>query len=557
MADPDGQAADLAQKLAELKAQFAARLGGALAELEGPLLDRVSDLSPAVLKAMHAGLHKLAGSGATFGFPELSSQARKLEVTVKAWLDADGVVAADQWGPWRAGVFGLRRAVEQPAPAQPASVGQSADFPVTERKDQLRLLVLADSQFGAGLQRGLEPFGYSVNFCPDLAQAMFQAQSEPPDILLLQVADDPVALEQSALASIQLAEKQGRRIPVIFLAPHSSFALKLAAARAGGDLFLALPVDAPTIATGIERLLSDRRQPPLRVLIVDDDDELAEHYRLTLKAAGMLAERVSQPGAVMPALQNLRPDVLLLDLYMPECSGADLARAIRYDEGWQSLPIIFVSAESDLGRQNQALGSGADDFLVKPIHDAQLVAGVRARALRARRLAELMSQDSLTGLLKHASIKDRLAQELDRANRHGKPVAAVMVDIDFFKKINDTWGHPMGDQVIKTLGQMLRQRLRRQDSVGRYGGEEFLAVLPECSASDARRLLDDIRLRFAEVAFNCRGSPFNVSLSAGVASSEMFRTEQDILAAADVALYKAKNSGRNQVATISTESIPK
>jgi diguanylate cyclase (GGDEF)-like protein len=165
-----------------------------------------------------------------------------------------------------------------------------------------------------------------------------------------------------------------------------------------------------------------------------------------------------------------------------------------------------------------------------------------------------MSQDSLTGLLKHASIKDRLVQELDRANRHGKPVTAVMVDIDFFKRVNDGWGHPMGDQVIKTLGQMLRQRLRRQDSVGRYGGEEFLAVLPECSAADAARLVDDIRQRFGAVTFTSEGRPFSVTLSAGIASSEMFRSEQDILAAADAALYKAKNSGRNRVVSMEETS---
>lgn len=550
MAEATGQAAELAEKLAALSVQFAGRLDGVLAELESRLHDFSSDSQPTVLRDMHARLHKLAGSGATFGFPELSLLARELEATAKGWLDAAEPITCEEWESWRAGVRALRRAAGGSTPAPKSSVTPSQDGRVSEGKDAVRLhLVLADPLVAASLQRGLEPFGYSVSVCADLAQTLLKATSDPPDILLLQIADDPGLLVQYVGAGNQLAEMQGRHIPVIFLASDARFELKLAAASAGGDLFFALPVDAPTVAAGIERLLRDARQPPFRVLIVDDDDDLAEHYCLTLMAAGMLAERVSKAAAVMPALQRLRPDVLLMDLYMPECFGADLARAIRYDEGWQSLPIIFVSAESDVDRQSLALGSGADDFLVKPIQDAQLVAAVRARALRARRLSELMSQDGLTGLLKHASIKDRLAQELDRARRHGEPVTAVMVDIDFFKRINDSWGHPMGDQVIKTLGQMLRQRLRRQDSVGRYGGEEFLAVLPECSAADARRLLDDIRQRFGEVTFTGGGRSFNVTLSAGIASSEMFRTEQDILAAADAALYQAKNSGRNRVAT--------
>jgi len=558
MAEATGQATDLSQRLAELSAQFAGRLDGVLAELESRLNDFASDPQPAVLRDMHARLHKLAGSGGTFGFSELSSQARALEVTVKVWLDAAGPVPADEWDLWRRSVLALRRAVQPPTPARPSAAMPSPAARATEGKEPVRLqLVLADGAVAAGLQHGLGSFGYSVSVSPDLAQALLEAQAAPPDVLLLQIADDPGFMVQCVGARDQLAQMQGRHIPVVFLAPNASFELKLAAASAGGDLFFVLPVDAPTVAAGIERLLRDARQPPFRVLIVDDDETLAEHYCLTLTAAGMLAERVSKVATVMPTLQRLRPDVLLMDLYMPECFGADLARVIRYDESWQSLPIIFVSGESDLDRQNQALGSGADDFLVKPIQDIQLVAAVRARALRARRLSELMSQDGLTGLLKHASIKDRLAQELDRASRHGKPVTAVMVDIDFFKRVNDSWGHPMGDQVIKTLGQMLRQRLRRQDSVGRYGGEEFLAVLPECSAADARRLLEDIRERFAAVTFTSGGRPFHVTLSAGIASSEGFRNEQDILAAADAALYQAKNCGRNRIATVSMEYTSK
>jgi diguanylate cyclase (GGDEF)-like protein len=363
--------------------------------------------------------------------------------------------------------------------------------------------------------------------------------------MVLPIDDD--AGQRWAADGQALLQRPGRRVPVVYLAPHASVALQLAAARAGGDDFLALPVDAPTVAARVERLLERRRQPPYRVLIVDDDEMLAERFQLTLRAAGMLVERVAQPLGVIPRLPDFRPDVLLMDLHMPDYSGAELARAIRYDETWQSLPIIFLSGESDLDLQHQALGSGGDDFLLKPIPDEQLVAAVLARALRARKVAELMSQDSLTGLLKHASIKDRLAQELERARRQGKPLAVAMVDIDYFKRINDRWGHPMGDQVIKTLGHLLRQRVRRQDSVGRYGGEEFLVILPECSAADALRLVDDIRHRFAAVSFQHQGQSFTVTLSAGIASSASLRASHELLAAADAALYQAKHGGRNQV----------
>jgi len=301
------------------------------------------------------------------------------------------------------------------------------------------------------------------------------------------------------------------------------------------------------VAGSVERLLRERERPPCRVLIVDDDTVLAEHYQLVLRQAGMLAEWVSEPLEVPSRLERLRPDVLLMDLYMPHYNGAELAQAIRYDPGWQSLPIVFLSAEGDLNLQMQAMGSVADDFLVKPISDMQLIASVRARTVRARRLAELMSQDSLTGLLKHGSIKERLAHELERAARSGRAASVAMVDIDHFKSVNDRFGHPIGDQVIKALGRLLRQRLRRQDSVGRYGGEEFLLVLPECELPEALRLLDEIRVGFGHVRFQCQGQDFGATFSAGVASSRSFGTAQDLLSAADTALYRAKHGGRNRV----------
>jgi diguanylate cyclase (GGDEF)-like protein len=126
-------------------------------------------------------------------------------------------------------------------------------------------------------------------------------------------------------------------------------------------------------------------------------------------------------------------------------------------------------------------------------------------------------------------------------------MSMAMVDMDHFKRVNDTWGHPMGDQVIKTLAHLLRQRLRRQDSIGRYGGEEFAVVLPECDAANAMKLLDDVRLRFGDIRFVHNGQSFAVTLSAGVADSEQCADAQGLLAAADAALYVAKNGGRNQV----------
>jgi diguanylate cyclase (GGDEF)-like protein len=212
------------------------------------------------------------------------------------------------------------------------------------------------------------------------------------------------------------------------------------------------------------------------------------------------------------------------------------------------VPIVYLSAETDNNRQMNALIKAGDDFLTKPISDNALIAAVFSRAQRARLLSNALSRDSLTGLLKHGDIKEQVGIELERAQRSGKPASVAMLDIDFFKKVNDSYGHAAGDNVIRALANLLRQRLRRVDSLGRYGGEEFLVVLPDCPAEQARRILDEIRQRFAELHFIAGEQQFSVTLSAGIASTRDDSAQaNDLLERADRALYAAKHGGRNQV----------
>ena len=251
----------------------------------------------------------------------------------------------------------------------------------------------------------------------------------------------------------------------------------------------------------------------------------------------------------MDRLEAFRPELVLMDLYMPDYPGQELAGVIRQYDNWASLPIVFLSAETDLDVQLQAVGKGADDFLTKPINDAQLVAAVRVRIERARQLSVQISRDSLTGLLKHAAIKEMVDIEAARSRRTGKPATVAMLDIDHFKAVNDTYGHAVGDLVISSVAMLLRQRLRRSDVIGRYGGEEFAVILPECDIEDAQRLLEDIRLRFSTVHFNHEDREFTCTLSAGLASSSQFPDHggSELLVAADEALYQAKRGGRNQI----------
>jgi len=543
---------DFVARLAGLREQYAKQLDDTLDDLIGRVSGQGTDIAHITLRELHGALHKLAGSGCSFGFSRLSRQARILETTLKAWLDQGRAPEPEQWEAWKNDLSVLYRFItKNEAASSVHASGLPSSSPHEQREHVCILLIENEQCIADELSKGLSQFGYELIHYRDFAAAEAAIRANSPDVLVVDVLLSGHIPADSTEALPLLFERLGYSLPTVFLTERMDFSTRLAAAQAGGGAFLIKSVDISILAGRIEMLLREREHAPYRVLIVDDDEVLAEHYRLTLEAAGMLAEKVCRPQETLTAMHDLHPDLLIIDLYMPDCKGSDLALAIRYEDAWFSLPIIYLSAEDDLNEQMKALSNGGDDFLTKPISDARLVATVEARAARARKVSELMSQDSLTGLLKHSNIKDRLAQEVERTHRQGSVMAMAMVDLDHFKSVNDTWGHPMGDHVIKTLAHLLRQRLRRQDSIGRYGGEEFAIVLPDCPAEDAVRLLDDIRQRFGEIRFSHGGQSFTVTLSAGIATSDQCSDAQGLLAAADAALYEAKDSGRNQVCRFS------
>jgi diguanylate cyclase (GGDEF)-like protein len=234
-------------------------------------------------------------------------------------------------------------------------------------------------------------------------------------------------------------------------------------------------------------------------------------------------------------------------MHMPGCTGLELAAVIRQQEAYVSVPIVYLSAETDVDKQLAAMRQGGDSFLTKPIRPEHLISAVLGRVERLRVLRSFMVRDSLTGLLNRTVLKEPLATEVARAARNGHATSFAMVDIDPFKLVNDTYGHSTGDHVIKSLSRLLQQRLRKTDVVGRYGGEEFAIILPNTTEAQAVKLLDELRVGFSQVRHQSEGREFYVTISAGVATSSNFPVANQLNNAADRALYRAKAQGRNCV----------
>lgn len=535
--------AEVAAKLQALRQSYADRLPEELESLNSLAQALLSNEDrPQALSELKARLHKLAGSAGSFGYAALGQEARRLELALQGLSDQ----APD---PQR--IAALVHRVTHLGD-ELVQVSDTRLVPQTSLREQgerhNRLFLLEDDpQVAEEIAESLRHFGHSVSVFAELGAAELAILANPPDFILADIfflaegRDSPELIEKL---------QRGRKapIPVIFMSSRTDFDAYLAAARAGAIRYFTKPLDVAKLVDFLEDYLDARRSAPFRVLIVDDDGLLAGHYRQILEAAGMLVETLADPTQVLPKLDEFHPEVILLDLHMPRCPGTDLAKVIRLTDSWLQVPIVYLSAETDIDRRIQAVGHSGDDFLAKPISDKELVSAVKVRAARARQLSHVIDLDSLTGLLKHARAKEELVKEVARAKRQGQALSLAMIDLDHFKRVNDSWGHPAGDKVIRALAHLLRQRLRKTDVLGRYGGEEFIAILPGCPIEEASRLLDAVRCNFEALMFQAGQDSFQLTLSVGLAGNERGElAAEELLNLADNALYRAKREGRNRV----------
>ena len=547
---------DLNDALRELSKRYQRDLPAKLAKIEALLdtLRETKNIEPEAAQTLHRLVHGLTGSGATFGLSALSDAARVLEATIKENLQdrigglPDDVLKkiAAQWGE-------VNAASSSYDSSPVLNAGNSAHAQTFIKPEEFAnkesgyiLLVEDDPEQAMNLQLQLGHFGYSVKVLHDTTMLNAAIAETVPDVIIMDVVF-PEGHLAGPLTITGLFDEIKARIPVIFISSRGDIVSRLSAVRAGATAYFTKPVDIGVLIDSLDKLSASTKPEAAKILIVDDSPSLSSYYAITLQSAGMETVVVTDPLKVLDALSEFTPELILVDMYMPGCNGLELAKIIRQQESYVSTPIVFLSAETDVEKHLEAMQFGADDFLTKPILAAHLISSVDSRVQRYRILRSFMVRDGLTGLLNHTKIKEDLESEIMRAKRQKNSLVFAMLDIDFFKKVNDNYGHPEGDRVIKSLSRLLQQRLRKTDVIGRYGGEEFAVILKDTDTAGAFAILDNIRQAFEKILQHAENGEFSVTFSCGVAAYPESATTSEISIAADKALYEAKHAGRNRV----------
>jgi len=325
--------------------------------------------------------------------------------------------------------------------------------------------------------------------------------------------------------------------------------------RAGIDVAIPAEEQHARVLDRILDLVQNIEQEKYRVLVVEDSRVAVALIQRTLAEHGIDSHAIRDPGTLFDVLESYRPDLVLMDMFMPRFNGVEATRVLRQMSAYSTLPIVYLSGATDVGMQVEALRLGGDQFLTKPFNPVLLAAVVKTKIERFRETQRSTRLDGLTGLLNHTAAKSRLAGLVQQFGSTGASTEAgtqgaltvAMIDIDHFKAINDTYGHPVGDQVIRALAWLLKGRLRASDLIGRYGGEEFLIALPGVSLEQAVTVIDRIRADFAALPHAHPGGALRATFSAGVATFPMFDAAASLTEAADGALLHAKRLGRNRV----------
>ena len=503
--------------------------------------------------------HNLKGTSRSCGFDNLGNLAERIEYSLRDMLEVAEVNHQQEWAHVDSAMLASKKEVEivrlqfsdyVPTAEELANLNPDAAKAkvLVVSKDGVQVIKEGNGELGhhhgAVLGQGIPLEIISATTHSD---ALERAAKQQVDAALIEIAPDE--RENAFQLARELRSMVGyETLPLGFISNNDEND-RAEAAHAGASLFLEKPYRPESLQQALQHLITIREGGRSRVLIVDDDEDFTDLITSTLGNEGMLVKALNDPTNVLEILEEYRPDLMLLDVMMPGILGFDVCKKVRGTGRWQDLPIIFLTAQTDLASRLSAFDSGGDDYLPKPVINMELLKRVKVRLDRARMQRERQDRDLLTGLLLRRAFVDHMSALLSESERHKFNFTLCLMDVDHFKKVNDNFGHMAGDRVLAYFGKLLRKRFRVEDLRGRWGGEEFILAFRHERKDTMQKALNRVLEELKKVEFQGdQGEPFFTSFSAGMVDfPEDGNTIHDLVLHADKRLYIAKANGRSQI----------
>ena len=402
--------------------------------------------------------HTLAGSVGTFGFVRASRVAVELELALTDPAPAQAPTL-------QALIVTVRNELES------EMIVSSVLLPAESTEQPRVLLVDDDRELCAWIAAEAASHDIDCETASSPMQARAVCAEQPPAIVLLDLTFPPDGMADAYDLLSELSAMTPP-IPVLVLTGSDAFTDRVEVARRGGRGFLPKSLLPSEVLNAATQFLTRERLQRTRVLIVDDDPAVLAAMCAFLEQHEIQVGTLADPLRFWDTLEEVAPELLILDVDMPGVNGPELCRVVRNDPRWSQIAVIFVTIHKDPATIEGVFQAGADDYLAKPIVEAELITRVSNRLDRIRLHRMQADTDSLTGLARRAKSSEGLAQLLSLAGRFAQPVSVVMLDLDRFKQVNDTHGHAAGDAVLRGLGERLRRdfpRRRRRGTMGRRG----------------------------------------------------------------------------------------
>ena len=421
------------------------------------------------------------------------------------------------------------------------------------------------------IQKELEASGFTVVTCSDGLETLMslRGMETPPDLITLDI-DMPRMDGFACCEQLRALERQGlfgnpeAQIPVLFVSANDTFENRSRGFHLGSLEFISKPFDRGDIAAAVCKVLRPQSIfSGMTALVVDDNQSVRKMVGACLERIGLsIIEAVNGRQAYARMQEHVdRIDLAIVDFDMPIMCGDEFIHLSRQLPETEHLPMLSLSGSGDANAVLRMFRAGATDYLVKPFIAEELLARVQVHLqLRRhmRRLEEMNRNlydkavnDALTGLRNKRYFQEAFEEAFARAQRIGIDVSCLFFDLDHFKQVNDTCGHGFGDYVLKTVGALIKETVRRGDLAARFGGEEFVVALPNTDLGQAKCVAEKIRRLIAAHPFRDQGLQWRVTVCIGVASLLSARPSSacGLLQLADQALYRAKRAGRDRVET--------